>query len=158
MIRSHAADRIAAVAVRCARLQTLWAGHWSGLEDRAGRGRLIETYPAAALKLWGLVHRSYKGTAGAATRADLVDSLMVAAPWLHLVDAGSACRASDDCMDAVVSGLVTLAAKLGLTRIPETEADNQLAAREGWIHLPICSLSELGHGLRLLSPGIRPGS
>jgi hypothetical protein len=65
---SVAADRIAAVAMRCARLQTLWADEWGGLEDRAGRGRLVETYPAAALKLWGLAHRSYKGKDGARGR------------------------------------------------------------------------------------------
>jgi hypothetical protein len=150
---SVAADRIAAVAMRCARLQTLWANEWGGLQDRAGRGRLVETYPAAALKLWGLTHRRYKGRDGTEVRAGLVDSLEAAAPWLHLADAANACRASDHCLDAVVSGLVALAAKAELTRTPETEADLELAAREGWIHLPLCSLSQLGHGLRLLAAG-----
>jgi predicted nuclease with RNAse H fold len=150
---SVAADRIAAVAMRCARLQTLWAEGWGGLEDRGGRGRLVETYPAAALKLWGLAHRRYKGKDGAEVRAGLVDSLMAAAPWLHLVDAASACRTSDHCLDAVISGLVAMATRAALTRIPETETDLELAAREGWIHLPLCSLSQLGYGLGLLAPG-----
>ena len=29
--------------------------------DRAGAGFLVEAYPAAALKCWGLPYKSYKG-------------------------------------------------------------------------------------------------
>ncbi|MGH2725103.1 MAG: DUF429 domain-containing protein [Actinomycetota bacterium] len=145
-----AADRIAAVAMRCARLQTLWAEGWGGLEDRSGTGRLAETYPAAALKLWGLSYRLYKGREKAAERDALVGSLVVTAPWLDLARAESACRMSDDALDAVVSGVVALGAKLGVTQPPTAPADVRLAAREGWIHLPTGTLSQLGEALRSL--------
>jgi len=41
--------------------------------DRVGTGRLAETYPAAALKTWGLIHRRYKSRDGAEPRQTLVD-------------------------------------------------------------------------------------
>jgi predicted nuclease with RNAse H fold len=142
-----AADRIGAVAMRCARLQTLWAEGWGGLEDRSGRGRLVETYPAAALKQWGLAHRRYKGHERVTERAALVESLVQAAPWLDLGAAVTLCRESDHTLDAVVSALIALAARLGFTHSPTTPADFDLAVREGWIHLPSGSLFDLGEAL-----------
>lgn len=140
---SVSADRIGAVAMRCARLQTLWAQGWGGPADRSGSGRLVETYPAAALKGWGLVHRSYKGRDRAAPRALLVDTVMTAAPWLHLADGGAACRLSDHTLDAVVCGLVALATLAGLTLAPAPGRERDRAGREGWIHVPSGPLAEL---------------
>lgn len=140
---SVSADRIGAVAMRCARLQTLWAAGWGGAADRAGAGRLTETYPAATLKIWGLAHQRYKGRDGAQPRLLLVDSLLAAAPWLHFDDDGAACRLSDHTFDAVICALVALAASVGLTRAPSTGPESDRAGREGWIHLPSCTLAEL---------------
>jgi hypothetical protein len=133
--------------MRCARLQTLWGEGWGSLEDRSGRGRLVEAYPAAALRQWGLPYRRYKGRERTAEREALVDSLVREAPWLNLGDAEAVCLASDHALDAIVSALVAMAARLGLTRPPTTSADMALAVREGWIHLPTGSLTELGEAL-----------
>ncbi|MEX0874588.1 MAG: DUF429 domain-containing protein [Actinomycetota bacterium] len=141
-----AADRIAAVAMRAARLQTLFGERWGGLQDRSGGGRLVEAYPAAALKRWMLTFRGYKAEKGTDTRRDLVRALVEAAPWLNLSGSTERCLASDDCFDAVVTGLVALASKVGATRAP-TDEERRVAAREGWIHLPTTSLAALGERL-----------
>ena len=138
---SVSADRIGAVAMRAARLQTLWAGIWGAAADRAGSGRVVEVYPAAALRQWGLAHRAYKGRDRAEARAALVDSVVAGAPWLD--GAGPACRSSDHCLDALVSALVALAASLGLTERPAPGEEAAAASREGWIHVPTCSLADL---------------
>lgn len=142
---SVSADRIGAVAMRCARLQTLWAPGWGRQADRAGTGPLAETYPAAALKIWGLAHRRYKGPDGVASRVALLDSLLLAAPWLHFGDGDgvAACRRSDHSLDAVICALVALAATVSLTLAPQSGPEYDRAAREGWIHLPACTLDEL---------------
>ena len=55
------ADRIAAVAMRAAGLLAA-LGDAGKPVDRSGEGLLVEVYPAAALRIWGLASRSYKGT------------------------------------------------------------------------------------------------
>ncbi len=140
---SVSADRIGAVAMRCARLQTLWALDRGAPADRSGSGRLVETYPAAALKGWGLAHRRYKGRDRAEPRGLLVDGVLAAAPWLALSDGGAACRLSDHSLDAVVCGLVALAALAGLTLGPAPGRERDRAGREGWIHVPSGTLAEL---------------
>ncbi|MGH9201243.1 MAG: DUF429 domain-containing protein [Vicinamibacterales bacterium] len=122
-------------------------------EDRAGSGRLVEVYPAAALKLWGLLHRRYKGKNGSDVRADLVDALTDAAPWLDLTLVSESCRSSDHCLDAVISAVVALAAKQGLT-MPPTADESDIATIEGWIHLPHpdASLDELGRRFCAATP------
>lgn len=57
---SVSADRIGITAMRAARLQVLLAAAGHTI-DRAGSGLVVEVYPAAGLKLWGLRHRGYKG-------------------------------------------------------------------------------------------------
>lgn len=58
---SVSADRIGAAAMRCAAI--LSGLTRKGIEiDRTGRvGPVVEVYPAAALKVWGLPHQGYKG-------------------------------------------------------------------------------------------------
>lgn len=60
---SVSADKLGIVAMRCAVLQERFAIEaWSGeRQPRDGSGRLIESYPAAMLKILGLPFRSYKG-------------------------------------------------------------------------------------------------
>jgi predicted nuclease with RNAse H fold len=138
---SVAADRIAAVAMRGAGL--LSALHARGEPvDRTGSGLLIETYPAAALKAWGLPHQGYKGLRNVQALDRLVDALADAAPALDLGDAAALCRRSDDAVDAVVCALVARAAALGRVTAP-SPAQLRPAAAEGWIVLPDGPLSGL---------------
>ncbi len=60
---SVSADKLGVVAMRCALLQERFAAEvWDGeRQPRGGTGRLVETYPAAALRVWGLPGDGYKG-------------------------------------------------------------------------------------------------
>ena len=111
---SVASDLIAVTAMRTARLLAEAASAGESI-DRGGVGRFVETYPAAALGVWGFPSRGYKGTKGADDRAG--------------------CAASDDKLDALVAALVARAAAIGCCEsIPA--ADRDLAKEEGWIALP----------------------
>ena len=110
--------------------------------DRSGAGVVVEVYPAASLKQWGLTYRRYKGTANTTVRHQLVDTLTAAAPWLSLGDHAQACGRSDHALDAVIAALTARAAALGLTTTPGPE--QLYAARtEGWIALPTGNLADL---------------
>jgi hypothetical protein len=105
---------------------------------------VVEVYPAAALKQWGLTYRGYKGTANASVRHRLVDTLTATAPWLTLGAHDQLCRRSDHALDAVIAALNVRAAALHLTTTPDPE---QLGAArtEGWIALPTGVLPDLIH-------------
>ncbi len=168
---SVSADRIGAVAMRGAALQTAWSAAWGAMAPRDGSGPLVETYPAAALKLWGLPHRGYKGAVPAAgrpgaggaplaperTRRHIVGSVVQrTAGWLAFDDRNGSvvgrAVASDHTLDALVSALVAAAAKAGRTD-PPPGADAERARREGWIHLPTCSLQDIGAPLAASAAG-----
>ena len=127
--------------LRCAGLLARLAAAGAPV-DRSGAGVVVEVYPAAALKHWGLTYRSYKGTANRTVRHQLVDTLTAAAPWLEFGDHGQVCRRSDHALDAVIAALNARAAALGLTTTPAAE---QLSAArtEGWIALPTGNLADL---------------
>ena len=99
-------------------------------ERRAGTDLIVEVYPAAGLKLWGLPHSRYKGQAGRTSLNRLVDQLQDAAPWLDLGDAEQVCRDRDHALDAVVAALLARAAALGLTAPPPAE-DHAAARAKG---------------------------
>ena len=128
------ADRIAAVAMRAAGLLALLADAGTPV-DRTGAGPLVEVYPAAALRLWGLTSRSYKGPGNRAALNQLVDQLQAALPTLDWGAHADTCRSSDDALDAVVCAILARAAQLGLTSGPPIGLAAR-AATEGWIHLP----------------------
>lgn len=137
---SVAADRIGHAAMRCAGVLSLLAA--AGMPvDRAGSGVVVEVYPAASLRQWGLPYRRYKGTAHTEARARLVDGLLAAAPWLTLGPYEDACRRSDHALDAVVAALAARAAALGLATAPGP--DLAAAEVEGWIALPTCAPADL---------------
>jgi len=142
---SVAADRIAHPAMRCAGLLARLAREGQPV-DRSGSGVVVEVYPAASLKQWGLPHRRYKRSENLAVRGKLVDALLAAADWLTLGRHEQACRASDDALDAVIAALTARAAFLGRT-IPPGPEHAAAARTEGWIMLPASRLSELGPGL-----------
>jgi predicted nuclease with RNAse H fold len=138
---SVSTDRIGLTAMRAARLQTRLLE--AGLAiDRTGDGLVVEVYPAAGLNYWNLNHRQYKGTKNAPALGSLVTALVDRASWLHLGEHEEACRRSDHAFDAVIAALLARAAAVGKTLVP-SDAEREIAAREGWIALPTCTLDEL---------------
>ncbi len=131
---SVSADRIAYVAFRWARIESRLRAAGVAV-SRDGRGPVAEVYPAAALKAWGLPYRGYKGVTGAVPRADVVDGLRAAAPWLDLGPYEDLSRASDHVLDAVVCALIARSVALGRSGGPPPELADA-AAEEGWICLP----------------------
>jgi Protein of unknown function (DUF429) len=133
---SVSTDRIGVCAIRCARLLTALL---DGRVDRTGGGLAVEVYPAAALRLWGLPARGYKGPSptNAGRRAGLVDAfLAAAAPWLAVESAEARLmRGSDHAFDALVAAVVARARLLGRTA-PIPSGSLEAAQAEGWIHLP----------------------
>jgi predicted nuclease with RNAse H fold len=138
---SVAADRIAYTAMRCAGLLAQLARKGQPV-DRCGAGVVVEVYPAASLSQWGLSHRGYKGTGNAKSLAQVVDALLVAAPWLTLGPYEDKCRRSDDALDAVIAALTARAAIRGLVTAPST-TQAATSSTEGWIAVPTCPLSAL---------------
>jgi predicted nuclease with RNAse H fold len=100
----------------------------------------FEVYPAGALRMWGLPATGYKGVRGAPVRAQIVQGLVRRCPWLT-VD-GIGLRRRDHDLDALLCALVARAIATGRTHLPPSDA-TELAAREGWIHLPSCRLEDL---------------
>jgi predicted nuclease with RNAse H fold len=138
---SVAADRIGLTAMRAAGLLARLADQGRPV-DRAGGGVVVEVYPAASLKIWGLPYRSYKGKDGRAGRDALMKALTSAAPWLDLGGHADLCRASDDALDSVIAAMTARATALGLTSRPHPR-DADRARREGWIALPTRGLDLL---------------
>lgn len=131
-----AADRIAVTAMRVARL--LAEVSMTGEEiDRSGGGRFVEIYPAAALSIWRLPSRGYKGRKKAALRTEIMDCLATkAGAGLALTkEVRRKCRDSDDMLDALVAAMVARAAAIGYCE-PIPAEDRRLAKKEGWIALP----------------------
>lgn len=141
---SVSSDLIAVPAIRAVRLLAQMAAGGEAI-DRSGGGRFVETYPAAALSVWGFRSTGYKRGKGAAARSELVVELIRrTASWLVLEEeARNRCEASDDALDAVVAALVARAAATGRCE-PIPPKDVGLAMQEGWIALPkIGSLDSL---------------
>lgn len=149
---SVSADRIGSPAMRGALLQHRWATEvWDGPEPRDGSGRLIETYPAASLRAWGIEARGYKkaGAVHAAgareVRAGIVAELTaVLGGWLDLAPVSERCVASDHVLDALLCCLTVVAARAGTTTAPSDDAEAEAGRVEGWIHVPTAPLATLG--------------
>lgn len=136
---SVSADRIAHPAMRCASILAGLAMDGVRVE-RAGSGPVIEVYPAAALKVWGLPHRGYKRDPIEVSA--IVDALLNAVPWLSLGEFEALCRQSDDAFDAVIASLVARAASRGAVTQPSA-VQLPSAQREGWICIPTGTAAEL---------------
>jgi predicted nuclease with RNAse H fold len=133
---SVSADRIGHVAFRCAHLLATMTS--AGIEiDRTGQtGTVVEVYPAASLKRWGLLHKSYKGKDGRQALRGLAGEFFDKVTWLDLSPADrELCHTSDDAFDALIASLTARARLKGLVEdLPEEHLD---AGRvEGWIALP----------------------
>jgi predicted nuclease with RNAse H fold len=126
---SVSSDLIGVCAFRAARLRSMFPA--------------VEVYPAGALRVWGLPATGYKGVRGAPVRREIVAGVLRRCPWLA-VDEDLLIRRDHD-LDALLCALVARAVATGRTHQPPPDAA-EVAAREGWIHLPTCGLEELVEG------------
>jgi len=141
---SVSTDLIGIVAIRYARLESRLAA--AGFDvNRDGSGLVAETYPAAALRHWGLTSRGYKGASAAGVVSDMVDELLVRMPWLRFIDddAAALCRTSHDAFDSMICALIARAVQHHESTAPTTATDRRLATIEGWIHVPTGGASDL---------------
>ena len=109
-----------------------------GEVDRAGTsGAVVEVYPAATLRTWGLPNTGYKRSRNRPALAALLGLLVARIPQLEFAaGARERCARSDDGFDALVCALTARAAALGRTQLPAPGEQARRAAVEGWIHLP----------------------
>ena len=130
---SVSTDRIALPAMRAAALLS----RLPAATALDGSGVVVEVYPAAALRRWGLPSRQYKRKENSEARRNLVAQFRAAtAAWLRVADAQvDLCRASDDAFDALIAALVARAAAVAAVD-PIPQADRAAALREGWIAVP----------------------
>ncbi|RFA10934.1 branched-chain amino acid aminotransferase [Subtercola boreus] len=136
---SVSTDRLGLTAMRAAGLLARIAERGIAV-DRSGAGLVVEIYPVASLRLWGLVTTGYR--ADVARRAELIDDLLAAAPWFDVRGFRSLMLGSTDAFDAVVAALATRSAAIGLADEPG-ERMLARARREGWVALPTGSLQSL---------------
>jgi hypothetical protein len=145
---SVSADLLGVVGMRCALLQRRWAEEvWGAAAPRDGSGPLAETYPAAALKVWGIDAKGYKSRSrvdhAREVRARIVERLAGdTSLWLDLADVAGCAVDSDHVLDALICALVSIAVAAGHTERPDDDAVPQ-ARREGWIHIPVVPLAAL---------------
>ena len=141
---SVSTDRIGRAAMRAAGLLAA-LGVGIGPTDRTGLGRVIEVYPAAALKHWGFSPRLYKGKSNVKALKRLVEDFLTESGWLSIsADLRSQCESSDDAFDAVVAAVNARAAtREEWVNWPTDDETRQAARTEGWIAVPRCSLADL---------------
>ena len=65
---------------------------------RDGSGRVVEVYPAAALKIWGLPSKGYKKTAGRSRRTEILETLLSKTMVQMTPDYRGHCVDSDDAL------------------------------------------------------------
>jgi predicted nuclease with RNAse H fold len=132
---SVSTDRIAIPAMRAAWLFKRLAEAGQPVA-RDGSGKLVEVYPAAALRAWGFSAQGYKGRKNVGARGKLLDAVLACVPRLRLIDGQRAQFIdSDDALDALVASFVARAAATGGCE-PITTGAEGAAAQEGWIALP----------------------
>ena len=134
---SVSANMIGATAMRAAWL--LSTAEQAGLVvDRSGlSGRVVEVYPAGALRQWGISASGYKARGAVGTELQRVFAAV--SDGLRLtVPSGVA---NDHELDALICAVVARMARTGMTHdVPEEH--REAARREGWIHLPVSRLAD----------------
>jgi predicted RNase H-like nuclease len=106
--------------------------------DLSGAGKVVEVYPALALRRWSLPYREYKRMKGSSQRTELIDALAARTPWLRMDERRADLERSDDLVDALVAALVARAHHVHQCEpIPDEHRDD--ARREGWIAVPRAS-------------------
>lgn len=138
---SVSTDRLGLTAMRCADLLAAFADAGDDVDRSGTTGRLVEVYPAAALRTWRVDVTGYK--TDAAARLTATANLLDRARWLTFSPAQRALiEASDDAFDAVVAALIARAHAVRATH-PVPPAHTAQARREGWIALPATPLADL---------------
>jgi predicted nuclease with RNAse H fold len=136
---SVSTDRLGLTAMRCAGLQGRILQ--SGIElDRSGSGKIVEIYPGASLRLWGLDTAGYRANEDA--RAELLTAIEDNVPWLNLDSHRELMIKSTDAFDAVIASLATRSAAINQYLPPPKEL-LAVAQVEGWIALPTGSITDL---------------
>lgn len=136
---SVATDRLGVTALRAAGLLSR-LGQAGVNVDRSGQGTVVEVYPGASLRLWGVHIAGYKASPDA--RETLVRSLQQTAPWLEFGEWAELMTTSADALDAVIAALAARSAALGMSTQPDEHLRAQ-AKIEGWIALPTQPLVSL---------------
>lgn len=150
---SVSTDRIGIVAMHCARLLAAVHQELGEPVDRSGQGRILEAYPAAALRSWQISPGTsedpgtYKGDSEAArTRREWVLEQINrhTSAWLEInPKVNVVCIDSDDCLDALICALIARAADRD--QLESIDDPDGLASSEGWIRVPKPeSLAHLG--------------
>ncbi|MGI9022098.1 MAG: DUF429 domain-containing protein [Acidimicrobiales bacterium] len=139
---SVSSDLIGVAAMRGARLQHLLVVAGVPVDRSGVTGRVIEAYPAAALRAWGLISRKYKGQKNAEACRLLAAELTGRCGPLSSAAAACLEGCDDDGLDAFVCAVVARAALAGHTTRPGPE-DLGVARREGWIHVPTADLGAI---------------
>lgn len=130
---SVSTDRISYPAMRFARVADRLQGL---LIDRGGSGKVVEVYPAAALRVWKLQYRRYKRDKGRDVLAAIVDEIADRCPWFSADDGWTrALIQNDHIFDAFVCALVARAHATARCH-PIPAEDAEAAGREGWIAVP----------------------
>jgi predicted nuclease with RNAse H fold len=154
---SVSSDRIGVPAMRAARLQSLLAARGVPIDRSGLTGKILETYPAAALRAWGFRGSGYKGRGRVGVLGALVRELVRRCGPLRPAVERSLIDGDDHDLDAFVCAVVAGAAARGLTTGPDA-GQLAAAAREGWIHLPRAGIEEIVvRGLRSAQMVGRPG-
>lgn len=131
---SVSTDRIGIPALRMAGLEDACGRHGVPVDRSGVEGVVCEVYPAASLAIWGQPSSGYKDAGrGVAVRRHIAEGLTEALGLtVRALEPGIE---DDDLLDAFVSALVARAAAQGHTTAPGDD-DRDVAATEGWIHLP----------------------
>lgn len=146
---SVSSNLIAVCAWRCASLLHRHAQRSGRAFDRTGRrSGVFEVYPAAALANWGLPFKGYKPGSAASEKSKrarlkreaIIDELAARTdPWFRPSQRDAVRQVvvdDDNRLDAFISAIVARAAATQRTVLPSTLAQERLATREGWIHVP----------------------
>lgn len=136
---SVSTDRLGMTALRCAGLLSKLQNAGEQI-DRSGGGKVVEVYPAASMRIWGLSIAGYRNSEE--TRGLLLKQMKAAAPWLDLASFEPLMLKSCDAFDAVIAALAALSAAIGRSSEP-APSQLQQAQIEGWVALPTGKLSEL---------------
>jgi len=136
---SVSTDRLGMTAMRCAGLLTKLQASGEQI-DRSGRGKIVEIYPAATMRIWGLQISGYRNSP--VLRERLTQQIRATAPWLDLNGFENLMVESCDAYDAVIAALAAGSSALGRSTTAPSEKLAQ-AQIEGWVALPTGPLSDL---------------
>lgn len=131
-VLTASADKLGVTAMRMADIEMKLATAYGIRVDRSGMsGRVLETYPAGAVRMWTDSGRPTKKSAPDMflPLVDEIDATWTGDSRHHLMN-------SDHAFDALVAAFVAWARDTGATHPPVAAQERRAAATEGWLHLP----------------------